>query len=165
MQDWFRRQPVAAQEELADLCQKLSALPRRRWRHPEFDPLEGEGGISEIRLENFRCSSGTKHYRLYGFFGPSEDEYTLLFGVAKRVRNDRTGKRIARERLARIQVKQATTHEFDFSARDTPTPAPGTGGKAKVFGFPPDKGTGSPDSKPSGQAGVESARACKDDRD
>jgi hypothetical protein len=123
VQDWFNALSVEAQEEISDLLGKLQNVTERLWRKPEFDPLEGAGGISEIRPNDIRGDAGSLTYRIYGFFGPGNREYTLLHGVRKTVKNDHDGKRIARNRLVAISEKRATIHEFDFSGDvDSKTP-------------------------------------------
>jgi hypothetical protein len=119
VQIWFDNLPIEAKEEVGDLCQKLAAATSSLWRRPEFDPLDGESGISEIRPNNIPTSVGNKTYRIYGFFGPHSREYTFLHGTEKKTRNDKNGKRIARERLSLIRNKQATTHKFDFTPSDS----------------------------------------------
>ena len=119
VQGWFDKLPIEAKEEIGDLCQKLAAATSSLWRRPEFDPLDGEFGISEIRPNNIRTSVGNKTYRIYGFFGPRSREYTFLHGTEKRAKNDTEGKRIARERLSLIRNKRATTHKFDFTPSDS----------------------------------------------
>ena len=67
MQVWFNALPDVAREEIADLFQKLSAVTDRLWTRPIFDPLDGEGGISEIRPREIRCDEAMSPYRIYGF--------------------------------------------------------------------------------------------------
>jgi hypothetical protein len=78
VQAWFNSLPVEAREEITDLFQRLQVVTDRRWRRPEFDPLEGAGGISEIRPNDIRSEAGSSTYRIYGFFGPNKTDYTLL---------------------------------------------------------------------------------------
>ncbi|MGD0627951.1 MAG: hypothetical protein ABR987_01285 [Terracidiphilus sp.] len=138
VQKWFNSLSVEAQEEIADLCQNLAVVTDRLWRRPEFDPLDGAGGISELRPADIRCADGSKTYRIYGFFGPGEHEYTFLHGSEKSVKNDRYGKRIARERLTLFlfDKNQTTTHEFDFSGGRDPAIEKGPGGAGKLLKFP-----------------------------
>ena len=111
-QAWFNGLPVEAKEEIVDLVQHMQIATSTLWRRPEYDPLEGEGGISELRPANVRTDQGTATYRLYGFRG--NRVYILLHGNRKGVTNDRHGKQIARRRLAELQRNEATTHKFDF---------------------------------------------------
>jgi hypothetical protein len=81
---------------------------------PFFDPLEGADGISEIIVPDIRDAGGVAYYRIYGFFGPEERQYTFLHATNKRARNDRDGKNTATERLAQLQSGDATVHKFNF---------------------------------------------------
>jgi|SRR5271170_5291630 len=127
VQVWFNGLPEEAKEEITDLFQALQVVTQSRWRRPEFDLLVGAGGISELRPADVRCEAGCLTYRVYGFFGPNKHEYTLLHGTLKPVRNDHHGKRTAKERLARIQRREATTHEFNFEGEPLPKVAEGAG--------------------------------------
>lgn len=128
VQLWFNGLSEEAKEEITDLCQSLQVVTQSRWRRPEFDPLVGAGGISELRPDDVRCEAGCFTYRVYGFFGPNEHEYTFLHGTLKPVRNDHAGKRTAKERFARLQRGEATVHEFDFEGWALPEAPEGTGG-------------------------------------
>jgi len=114
VQVWFNGLSQEARDEIADIFQSLQLVTARRWKRPEFDPLEGEGGISEVRPADIRCDAGCLTYRVYGYFGANSHQYTLLHGTTKLLRNDIHGKRIAKERLARIERGDATVHKFDF---------------------------------------------------
>jgi hypothetical protein len=118
VQAWFDGLPEEARDEIIDLLNVLQKLTNRLWRKPEFDPLRGAGGISELRPADVPLENGGKlelaTYRIYGYFGPVGGVYTLLHGVRKGVRNDRRGKTVARNRLGQIERREATTHEFDF---------------------------------------------------
>jgi hypothetical protein len=114
VQSWFDGLPETDRDEIIDVLVQLQNAINRLWRRPEFDPLEGEGGISEIRIPDIRSSKGVAYYRIYGYFGPSEREYTFLHATDKIERNDRDGKDRARDRLTQIQSGDATVHKFDF---------------------------------------------------
>ena len=95
--------------------QFLRKLPKRAWEEsPFYDPLNGEGGISEIRITDIRDENGAHYYRFYGYFGPGDWNYTFLHGTNKKVRNDRDGKAIAKRRLQERLNNQAKEHKFDF---------------------------------------------------
>jgi hypothetical protein len=121
VQEWFDQLPEDAKYEIVDLLNTLQKVTDRLWRRPEFDPLIGAGGISELRPGDILLNSGEKlelaTYRMYGYFGPGSGVYTLLHGVRKGVRNDRRGKTVARNRLRQLQRGDATTHEFNFETR------------------------------------------------
>lgn len=116
VQDWFNSLSSVVREEIADIFQSLQLVTDSRWQRPEFDPLKGAGGISEVCPNDIRCDEGSLTYRVYGYFGPNEREYTLLLGKRKLERNDTHGKRVAKERMDRIARREATVHKFDFEA-------------------------------------------------
>ena len=58
VQEWFDQLPIEAQEEITDLVEHLRVRVASQWRKPEFDPLDGEGGISELRPTNIRSAGG-----------------------------------------------------------------------------------------------------------
>ncbi|HEV2961860.1 MAG TPA: hypothetical protein VG649_08565 [Candidatus Angelobacter sp.] len=115
VQIWFDGLPIEAKEEIIDLVEHLRVMVDRQWRSPEFDPLVGAGGISELRPADIRCQEGTLTYRIYGWRGyPDEWSYTFLYGARKEVKNDREGKAIAKRRLEDLAAGRATVHRFDF---------------------------------------------------
>jgi hypothetical protein len=122
VQTWFDALPEVDRYEIVSTVNYLQSLPIC-WDEideiEEFDSLEGEGGISEIRVPEIRREeNGVRKkfaYRIYGVFGPKEGAYTFLHGCAKPKRNDREGKRIAKERLGKLTRREADVHEFNFS--------------------------------------------------
>ena len=117
VQAWFDGLRIEAKEEIVDLVQHLMIATAALWRRPEYDPLDGEEGISELRPNDVRCLEGTITYRIYG--SRTDRVYILLHGNRKGVRNDHEGKRIARERLAQLRGGKAKTHKFDFEGKRT----------------------------------------------
>src|SRR5271156_2248189 len=113
VQAWYNELPDDAKDEIRDLLNYLQKLTNKLWRRPEFDGLDGAGGISELRPPDIPLEiTGELEvvtYRIYGYFGPSYGVYTFLHGVRKDVRNDTHGKRIARDRLRRIELGTAGT--------------------------------------------------------
>jgi len=118
VQVWFDNLPEEAKDEIVDLLNFLQKITDRLWRKPEFDRLDGAGGISELRPSDTRIEMEGElinaTFRIYGYFAPNEREYTFLHGVRKVVRNDRQGKRVAADRLRQIDRGEATTHQFKF---------------------------------------------------
>jgi hypothetical protein len=121
VQDWFDGLVDIEREEIVDLLAYLQNMTDRLWRRPEFDPLEGDNGISEIRVPDLRLPKQGKvekiTYRIYGFRGPGEGVYTFLHATDKDVKNDKLGKAIARERLAQLRRGDATIRKFDFEGK------------------------------------------------
>lgn len=133
VQDWFNSLDPDQQLDLVTLCEHLSRMTDSRWRLPEYDPLDGEEGISEIRSD-FRGDQGMLYARVYGIQGWREHPraYIFLHGTNKRVRNDAYGKAIARRRLGELEREEATTHEFDFQAGFSPNTEAEPGGEGAI---------------------------------
>lgn len=118
VQSWFDDLPDEVRDEIRDILRYLRFKTKSKWEKPTFDPLEGEGGISELRLGKIsREENGvikTYTYRIYGFRGLRELDHSYIFlhGNDKNVRNDKNGKRIARERLGQIERREATVCVF-----------------------------------------------------
>jgi hypothetical protein len=110
--DWMAALPPAHKFEMLFLLNTMSVATRSQWRRPEFDPLGGAGGISEIRVPDVRDDSGIFFYRIYGFFGPDKRQYCFLHGNSKEEKNDTEGKSIAKQRLDAISAGHATAHKF-----------------------------------------------------
>jgi hypothetical protein len=129
VQEWFDGLPEEAQEEIRDLVRYLEKTTSGKWRRPEFDPLIGDCGISELRPCDVQIEENGKvrtlTCRIYGFFGPQScvHSYTLLYGTGKRVRNDKNGKRIACGQLERVRRGEAGVHRFRFQRSRDPTVA------------------------------------------
>ncbi len=123
VQVWFNALPDDDRDEVVDLLEYLQKTTDKLWPEVAFDPLEGAGGISEIKIPNIRCFRDNKYkevtYRIYGFFGPRgcEHSYTFLHGTDKDVRNDIVGKQIAKGRLDETARGTAGVRKFDFSGQ------------------------------------------------
>ncbi len=117
-QSWYNALIPDAQDEVFNLVAHLAALPGGRWRRPEYDPLEGEGGISELRPLDIRSPDGNVTYRIYGIRGyPDKRSYTFLHATDKDAKNDEFGKAIAKHRLHKLERGEASAHAFDFEGR------------------------------------------------
>ena len=119
VQDWFDCLPEDDRDEIASVLNYLRNITNRAWEAlEEFDPLFGEGGISEIRIPQItRLEHGVIQkitYRIYGYFGPGKLQYTFLHGTDKKERNDKHGKQIAKIRFGQIQRGNADIHRFSF---------------------------------------------------
>jgi Phage derived protein Gp49-like (DUF891) len=119
VQDWFDNLPDDVRDEIRDLLGYLEKMTDRLWKKPEFDPLAGAGGISELRPKDVSVEVGgrieAKTYRIYGFF-PKDRPHTYIFlcGKRKDVKNDEPGKRVAKRRLEQLIRGEATVHKFEF---------------------------------------------------
>lgn len=117
VQNWFNGLDLFAQMEIINLVATIRVRPGGKWLWPDFDPLEGEGGISELRPRDVRTDTGNKTYRIYGFRGyPDKHSYTFLHGKDKDVKNDVEGKGIAKGRFHQLLSGNGKIHKFDFEA-------------------------------------------------
>jgi hypothetical protein len=118
VQIWFDRLCDEDKEAIVDTLLYLEKIIDRRWPEQSFDPLVGAGGISEIKIAEFRSErNGIAQritLRIYGFFGPVnyKRSYTFLHGTDKKIRNDREGKSLAKRRLDAILQGDADVHKF-----------------------------------------------------
>ena len=114
VQKWYALLPPTHKIEVASMFAYLGNLTATVWGRPFFDPLAGEGGISEIIVPDFRDDLGVAYYSIYGCDGPGKQVYTFLHATNKRARNDKIGKAIAKRRLRQLHDGNATIHKFDF---------------------------------------------------
>ena len=115
VQAWYDRLAPEAQDEILNLALHLAHLPMGLWRRPDFDPLEGEGGISELRPKDIRSDSGNVTYRIYGWKSyPTANSYTFLYGTDKDEKNDLDGKERAKRRASQLFSSRAQAHKFNF---------------------------------------------------
>jgi hypothetical protein len=118
VQSWYDTLPLDHRDEIKDVIGYLQVTPWDEWDEmdgQDFDPLNGEGGISEIRFRPIKCSQGKFYYRIYGYFGEVEEgSYKLLHPNNKKVKNDRQGKGIAKRRLRELESEEATLHPFNM---------------------------------------------------
>jgi len=148
VQAWFDNLPSDIKDEICDLLAYLEKVTSSQWRKPEFDPLEGEEGISEVRPTTIQLEVNGEFViftcRLYGFFGPLERTYCFLHGGRKEKRNDRYGKRIAKRRLEEIISGRARIHQFEFKTEPPPKTSERAGGAGPLRGITHKQGPGLP---------------------
>jgi hypothetical protein len=116
VRSWYEHLPLVAQDEIVNLLLHLKNLPMGLWRRPEFDPLDGEGGISELRADEVSSTHGVLILRIYGWRGhPDSTSYTFLHGTDKDESNDIDGKNRAKWRAEQLFVRnEARIHPFNF---------------------------------------------------
>jgi hypothetical protein len=115
VQDWFDALDLDAQLEILNMALHLSRLSMGRWQRPDYDPLDGEEVISEVRPKDVRGETGNITYRIYGWRGyPIKNSFTFLHGTDKDVKNDLEGKAEANRRAGQIVRDEARVHKFDF---------------------------------------------------
>ncbi|MFO1100470.1 MAG: type II toxin-antitoxin system RelE/ParE family toxin [Xanthobacteraceae bacterium] len=104
--DWIGRQSDAVRAALDVALEFLEQRARDEWRRPAFDLLSGKmAGIGEIRLKV------DKEYRILGFFGPNQSEFTMLIGASKKGRSydprDALGTALARRKEILLNGRQS----------------------------------------------------------
>lgn len=70
-----------AENDLSAILENLSVLKREYWIRPQFDVLHGKSyhGMGEVRF-----NGEDKTYRLFGYFGPHQLQFTFLRGCEKK---------------------------------------------------------------------------------
>ena len=115
VQEWFDALLDDVKDEIRDSPTYYENVERHLWIRPGFDELGGEG-ISE-----FQFKADGVWYRIYGDFGPVRHEYTFLHGCEKKVKNDKAGKQIAKDRKRKLERNEASRHVFRWKEDHGPT--------------------------------------------
>ena len=112
MKDEYPDHFLAIKDQLA----QMQVTPFSEWEDERlFDPLEGEGGISEIRIDPpFYVNQRAFFYRIYGFADEDRASYVFLHGTNKRRKNDEHGKSVAKKRLAELYSGEAKAREISL---------------------------------------------------
>jgi Phage derived protein Gp49-like (DUF891) len=80
--DWYRQQSDEVQTAFDVTREYLEQRIRNEWRRPDFDLLSGKlRGLGELRFKV------DKQYRVFGFFGPRQADFTMLIGASKKAKN------------------------------------------------------------------------------
>ena len=79
IEDWYHRQSNEVQTAFDVVREYLEQRSRDEWRRPDFDLLSGKLRVlGELRFKV------DKQYRVFGFFGPGQSEFTMLIGASKK---------------------------------------------------------------------------------
>ena len=99
-----------AENDLTAVLENLRVLDRKYWTRPQFDVLHGKKykNMGEVRFDG-----EGKTYRVFGYFGPKQLQFTFLLGCEK---------------------KRGLRHEMDEAAKRKRF-AEGNGGLLYVFTF------------------------------
>lgn len=79
---WYQRITPVAQSELDTVLTYLQQRQRSEWIRPQFAPLRGK----YRELCELRFKANNLQHRVFGFFGPSQQEFTMLIGTTKKGR-------------------------------------------------------------------------------
>jgi phage-related protein len=107
VQQWYDGLQIDERDLIRDRVNYLKDVERYLWRRPGFDKLGDE--LNEIRRD---VEGGT--IRLYGYFPAERHHFVILHADYKTQRNDRSGKKIAHDRLKLLKRGIGSTHEFNF---------------------------------------------------
>ena len=80
---WFDAQDEAVQADLRAVIETLEATSRDRWSESCFKPLENRKGSRCEGLEELILQVEKIHYRVFGFSGPRDDDFTMLLPFKK----------------------------------------------------------------------------------
>src|SRR6266511_4769345 len=113
LDNWVDSLSDGVWNEFAATLGGLQVLPRQFWRRPQFD-LRGEPyqGIGEIRFRAER-----KQFRVFGFFGPRAQQFTLLHACIKQRSDISNEMDIAAQRKHLLAVGRGTVYEFTIKRR------------------------------------------------
>ena len=111
--EWYKDElDDEGKAEFDSLLITLAAAPRLSWSMPDFKPLGG--GICELRFP-----ASKKAYRPLGYDGPSPNQFTILVGAYKKMRQwtPRDAQRTAAKRRREVatgarKVRKYAEHLF-----------------------------------------------------
>jgi hypothetical protein len=109
--DWYKRQSDAVLAAVDVALEYLVQRPRKEWQRPQFDLLSGK--MREIGEIRFKVD---KQYRLFGFFGPSRSDFTLLVGSSKKGNqyDPKNTLETALDRMAQVKADGRRSRVCDF---------------------------------------------------
>lgn len=126
---WYDALSEDDTDEVINVVRYLQTMTSRPWPRDFFDPLEGEGGISEIRIPEIAREANGRivkiTYRIYGV--RDRRSYTFLHATDKKRRNDLDGKGTANRRFGELRDNRATVRKFNFEKRSVVEITPRTG--------------------------------------
>jgi hypothetical protein len=92
---WYNAQDEAVQADLTAIMDTLEATSRDRWPESRVKPLQNRKGSQCEGLHELRLEVEEVHYRIFGFSGPRNDDFTMLLPLKKN--DDPTYKRSCKE--------------------------------------------------------------------
>jgi hypothetical protein len=114
VQEWYDGLSQIDREELIDTINYLLPMPVTEWRRPEFDKVD-------YPLIEIRCKSTQANHsiRMYGVFDEQiRGRIILLNGTdAKKRDKDKSGQKVALDRLTLLKSKKGKTNEFHFEKK------------------------------------------------
>jgi hypothetical protein len=81
---WFDAQDDDVQADLLAIMEIMEATVRDRWPESCFKPLKKRKGSPLCEgLDELILVVGEVHYRIFGFSGPRDDDFTMLLPLKK----------------------------------------------------------------------------------
>jgi hypothetical protein len=80
---WFDAQDDALQADLLAVMETLEANHRDRWPQSCFKELENRKGSQCEGLVELKLKADDVQYRIFGFAGPRDDDFTMLLPLRK----------------------------------------------------------------------------------
>lgn len=114
IQDWYDGLTVEERDEIKDTLNYLVSIPITEWRRPEVDKVVSP--IVEIRCKAPKLNHTI---RLYGVFDENiRARFIILHATeSKKKASDKTAQKLALKRVASVNSRKASTHEFSFQER------------------------------------------------
>jgi hypothetical protein len=118
--DWQRGLEMESFNRFSAVLEHLQVLPRNYWKRPHFDVLHGSQyhGMGEIIFKGDR-----KTYRVFGWFGPTRGEFTLLHASAKQRAKLTAEMELARQRRDLV-ITNGRRLTYDFTLQSGIDPEP-----------------------------------------
>ena len=106
---WYDAQGDVIQADLLAVMETLEAISRDKWPESCFKELENrKGSQCEGLVELILEDDAGVHYRIFGFSGPRNDDFTMLLAIRKN--DDPTYKRSCEEAQKR---KAEVIHDWN----------------------------------------------------
>jgi len=80
---WYDAQDGGVQADLTAVMETLEAISRDRWPESCFKSLENRKGSQCEGLDELKLEVEEVHYRILGFSGPRDDDFTMLLPLKK----------------------------------------------------------------------------------
>jgi len=111
--DWLDSLNADEENEFVAVLEGLQVLPRPLWGRPQFALLGNTyPGIGEIRFKVER-----KQFRVFGFFGPSAMQFTLLHACGKQRSNLKHEMGLALRRKSLLERNEGSVYEFTIKRK------------------------------------------------
>jgi hypothetical protein len=80
---WYNAQNGAVRADLTAVMETLEVISRDRWPESRFKQLQNRRGSQCEGLDELRLEVEKVHYRIFGFSGPRNNDFTMLLPLKK----------------------------------------------------------------------------------